>query len=124
MSKRYIDMIKSKQVLNRNQTCMPQISREEGERNCFEISFQFDVQSHYLPTVLPKQKASALSYLLISKDDHNLVFLFLYAELHFNKSTSPSPARVHQNLGVHDVKQLRISLFYLFIFKEFAQKSY
>lgn len=72
----------------------------------------------YNPTIyqqfLPKQKASALSYLRISKDDHNLVFLFLYAEFHFNKSTSPSPAHVHQNLGIHDVKQLRISFLLIY----------
>lgn len=44
----------------------------------------------YLPTILPKQKASALLHLHILKRDYNLVFLFLKAEFHFNMSTSPA----------------------------------
>lgn len=44
----------------------------------------------YLPTFLPKQKASALLHLHILKHYYNLVFLFLKAEFHFNMSTSPA----------------------------------
>lgn len=44
----------------------------------------------YLPTFLPKQKASALLHSHILKHYYNLVFLSLKAEFHFNMSTSPA----------------------------------